>query len=59
LKSSDFLVNLLKSVFQNVIPQIEIQCNNQPEFNTFDDVRAFYDEAPGLKFPPPKVIQGT
>ena len=60
MKSSGFLVNLLKSVFQDFIPQIEIECNYKPEFDTFDDARAFYDdEVPGLTFPRPEVIQGT
>jgi len=60
LQSSDFLDNLLKSASQDFIPEIEIECNYHPEFDSFDDVRAFYDdEVPGLTFPRPKVIQGT
>jgi len=52
LKSSDFLVYVLKSVSQNVIPQLTSALTlqfNKPEFNTFDDVRAFYEG--GIKLP--------
>ncbi|RHN39357.1 Linoleate 9S-lipoxygenase [Medicago truncatula] len=45
LKSSDFLVYILKSASQNVIPQLRSALTlqfNQPEFNTFEDVRSLY-----------------
>ncbi|KAL2337926.1 hypothetical protein Fmac_012372 [Flemingia macrophylla] len=52
LKSSDFLVYILKSAAQNVIPQLQsalrLQFNN-PEFTSFDDVRGLYDG--GIKLP--------
>ena len=52
LKSSDFLVYILKSASQNVIPQLQsaltLQFNN-PEFNSFEDVRSLYDG--GIKLP--------
>jgi linoleate 9S-lipoxygenase len=52
VKSSDFLVYILKSASQNVIPQLRsvvtLQLNN-PEFNTFEDVRSLYDG--GIKLP--------
>ncbi|AET01652.2 putative linoleate 9S-lipoxygenase [Medicago truncatula] len=57
-KSSEFLDNLLKSASQDFISEIEIECNYKPEFDTFNDVHAFYDEeVPGLTFPRPEVIQ--
>ncbi|CAL5195670.1 unnamed protein product [Lathyrus oleraceus] len=52
LKSSDFLVYVLKSVSQNVIPQLQSAITlqfNRPEFNTFDEVRTFYEG--GIKLP--------
>ncbi|XP_058750251.1 linoleate 9S-lipoxygenase-like [Vicia villosa] len=52
LKSSDFLVYVLKSVSQNVIPQLQSALSlqfNRPEFNTFDEVRTFYEG--GIKLP--------
>ncbi|RDX63288.1 Linoleate 9S-lipoxygenase, partial [Mucuna pruriens] len=52
LKSSDFLVYILKSASQNVIPQLESALRlqfNQPEFTNFDDVRGLYDG--GIKLP--------
>jgi len=52
LKSSDFLVYILKSVSQNVIPALTSAITlqfNQPEFNSFDDVRTFYEG--GIKLP--------
>ncbi|CAL5195680.1 unnamed protein product [Lathyrus oleraceus] len=52
VKSSDFLVYILKSASQNIIPQLRsvvtLQLNN-PEFNTFEDVRSLYDG--GIKLP--------
>ncbi|CAI8607972.1 unnamed protein product [Vicia faba] len=52
VKSSDFLVYILKSASQNIIPQLKsvvtLQLNN-PEFNTFEDVRSLYDG--GIKLP--------
>ena len=88
LKSSDFLVYILKSASQNVIPQLQSALRlqfNKPEFTSFDDVRGLYDGGiklptdalskispiplftelfrtdgeQALKFPPPKVIQGS
>ncbi|CAK8560361.1 unnamed protein product [Lathyrus sativus] len=51
-KSSDFLIYILKSASQNIIPQLRsvvtLQLNN-PEFNTFEDVRSLYDG--GIKLP--------
>ncbi|KAG5036395.1 hypothetical protein JHK86_017235 [Glycine max] len=52
LKSSDFLVYILKSASQNVIPQLQSALSlqfNQPEFNSFYDVRGLYDG--GIKLP--------
>ncbi|OIW17162.1 hypothetical protein TanjilG_18117 [Lupinus angustifolius] len=52
LKSSDFLVYILKSASQNVIPQLQSAIRlqfNQPEFNSFEDVRGLYDG--GIKLP--------
>ncbi|KAL9304343.1 hypothetical protein ACSQ67_021606 [Phaseolus vulgaris] len=52
LKSSDFLVYILKSASQNVIPQLQSALRlqfNQPEFTNFDDVRGLYDG--GIKLP--------
>ncbi|XP_061370324.1 linoleate 9S-lipoxygenase-like [Gastrolobium bilobum] len=52
LKSSDFLVYILKSASQNVIPQLQSALTlqfNQPEFNSFDDVRGLYEG--GIKLP--------
>ncbi|KAK7255639.1 hypothetical protein RIF29_29054 [Crotalaria pallida] len=52
LKSSDFLVYILKSASQNVIPQLQSALSlqfNQPEFNSFEDVRGLYDG--GIKLP--------
>ncbi|CAI8607975.1 unnamed protein product [Vicia faba] len=52
LKSSDFLVYILKSASQNLIPQLRsvvtLQLNN-PEFNTFDEIRSLYEG--GFKLP--------
>ncbi|CAK8560363.1 unnamed protein product [Lathyrus sativus] len=52
LKSSDFLVYILKSASQNIIPQLRsvvtLQLNNS-EFNTFEEVRSLYDG--GIKLP--------
>ncbi|XP_061370342.1 linoleate 9S-lipoxygenase-like [Gastrolobium bilobum] len=60
-KSSDFLVYILKSASQNVIPRLQSVLTlqfNQPEFNSFDEVRGLYEGGiKTLKFPPPKVIQ--
>ncbi|MQL05309.1 hypothetical protein EI015_24725, partial [Escherichia coli] len=52
LKSSDFLVYILKSASQNVIPQLQSALRlqfNSPEFNSFEDVRGLYDG--GIKLP--------
>ncbi|KAJ1420345.1 PLAT/LH2 domain [Sesbania bispinosa] len=52
LKSSDFLVYILKSATQQVIPTLRSAVTlqfNQPEFNTFEDVRSLYDG--GIKLP--------
>ncbi|KAG4400173.1 hypothetical protein GLYMA_07G007102v4 [Glycine max] len=52
LKSSDFLVYILKSASQNVIPQLQSALSlqfNQPEFNSFYDVRGLDDG--GIKLP--------
>ncbi|KAE9616206.1 hypothetical protein Lal_00017471 [Lupinus albus] len=52
LKSSDFLVYILKSASQNVIPKLQSAIRlqfNQPEFNSFEDVRGLYDG--GIKLP--------
>jgi len=52
LKSSDFLVYILKSASQSFIPQLQSAITlqlNKPEFNSFDDVRSFYDG--GIKLP--------
>ncbi|KAG2379958.1 Linoleate 9S-lipoxygenase [Vigna angularis] len=52
LKSSDFLVYILKSASQNVIPQLQSALRlqfNQPEFSSFNDVRGLYDG--GIKLP--------
>nr|KYP63639.1 Lipoxygenase [Cajanus cajan] len=52
LKSSDFLVYILKSAAQNVIPQLQSALRlqfNDPEFTSFDDVRGLYDG--GIKLP--------
>ncbi|MCH79450.1 lipoxygenase, partial [Trifolium medium] len=51
-KSSDFLAYILKSASQNVIPRLRSVVTlqfNQPEFNTFEDVRSLYDG--GIKVP--------
>ncbi|MED6118858.1 Lox2p [Stylosanthes scabra] len=52
LKSSDFLVYILKSASQNVIPQLKSALPslcNQSEFNSFEDVRGLYTG--GVKLP--------
>ncbi|RYQ88949.1 hypothetical protein Ahy_B09g095845 isoform K [Arachis hypogaea] len=51
LKSSDFLVYILKSASQNVIPQLQsaLPLVGQTEFNTFEDVRDLYEG--GIKLP--------
>ncbi|GAU50604.1 hypothetical protein TSUD_410140 [Trifolium subterraneum] len=52
LKSSDFLVYILKSVSQNVIPILTSAVTlqfNKPEFDSFEDVRTFYEG--GIKLP--------
>jgi linoleate 9S-lipoxygenase len=52
LKSSDFLVYILKSVSQNVIPILTSAVTlqfNKPEFETFEEVRTFYEG--GIKLP--------
>ncbi|MED6113810.1 Lox2p [Stylosanthes scabra] len=51
LKSSDFLVYILKSASQNVIPQLQsaLPLFNQSEFNSFEDVRGLYTG--GVKLP--------
>ncbi|CAL5195675.1 unnamed protein product [Lathyrus oleraceus] len=52
LKSSDFLVYILKSASQNLVPQLRsivtLQLNN-PEFTSFDEVRSLYEG--GFKLP--------
>ncbi|XP_058745333.1 linoleate 9S-lipoxygenase-like [Vicia villosa] len=52
LKSSDFLVYILKSASQNFVPQLRsivtLQLNNS-EFNTFDEIRSLYEG--GFKLP--------
>jgi linoleate 9S-lipoxygenase len=52
LKSSDFLAYILKSVSQKIIPiftsAVRLQFK-QPEFDTFEDVRTFYEV--GVNFP--------
>jgi linoleate 9S-lipoxygenase len=51
-KSSDFLVYILKSASQNIVPRLRSVVTgqfNQPEFNTFADVRSLYDG--GIKVP--------
>ncbi|XP_004510413.1 linoleate 9S-lipoxygenase-like [Cicer arietinum] len=51
-KSSDFLIYILKSATQNIIPNLRSVVTlqlNQPEFNTFEDVRSLYDG--GIKLP--------
>ncbi|XP_004510411.1 linoleate 9S-lipoxygenase-like [Cicer arietinum] len=52
LKSSDFLVYILKSASQNIIPRLRSVVTlqlNEPEFKDFDDVTSLYDG--GIKLP--------
>jgi hypothetical protein len=52
LKSSDFLIYILKSASQNIIPQLRsaVTLNfNNPEYNTFHDVRSLFEG--GFKLP--------
>ncbi|AET01663.1 putative linoleate 9S-lipoxygenase [Medicago truncatula] len=51
-KSSDFLVHILKSASQNVIPRLRSIVTlqfHEPEFNTFEDVRSLYEG--GIRLP--------
>jgi len=52
LKSSDFLAYVLKSATHRIIPNLRskatLQLNN-PEFNTFEDIRFLYEG--GIKLP--------
>ncbi|KAL1339390.1 hypothetical protein AAHE18_U032900 [Arachis hypogaea] len=51
LKSSDFLVYILKSASQNVIPQLQsaLPLVGKTEFDSFEDVRDLYEG--GIKLP--------
>ncbi|WJX92139.1 Lox2p [Trifolium repens] len=52
LKSSDFLIYILKSASQNILPQLRsaVTLNfNNPEYNTFHDVRSLFEG--GFKLP--------
>ncbi|MCH91545.1 lipoxygenase, partial [Trifolium medium] len=62
LKASHSVIKTLNLVSKNDTPQLRalvtLEENDQPEFNTFEDVLLLYGESPN-DFPLPKVIQAN
>ena len=55
LKSSDFLINRIKSLALTNLPNPE----SASEFKNFEDVHGLFKGEQILKFPPPHIIKGT